>query len=115
MEEFSLTKIIVSAFAVLFFLFGLGWIIQGNDFFMFNFFAPKYEQARRETFEQSKAYNEGMAQELRRMQLEFVRANPEQKQAIASLILHQFAGYEDGNLPSDLKSFMDQIKREYAQ
>ena len=51
-------------------LLGLGWLVTGNDFFLFKVFAPKYEQVRRETFEQSKAYNQGMIQELQNMQFD---------------------------------------------
>ena len=57
---------LIIAFFVL--MFGLTWAVQGNDFFMYKVFAPKYEQVRRTTFEQSKAYNQGMVQELQNMQ-----------------------------------------------
>jgi len=30
-------------------LIALVWLLQSNDFFMYKEFAPKYEQARRET------------------------------------------------------------------
>ena len=88
------------------------WIVAGNNFVLFKFFAPKEEQVRREVFEQSKAYNQGMVQELRAMQLEYVRATPEQKQALASIILHRFADYDDSKLPADLHQFMSQLKSE---
>lgn len=88
----------------------IGFVVQGNDFFIFRFFSPKYEQVRRETFEESKAYNEGMAQELRRMQLEYIQASPEQKAAIASVIRHQIAGYDIRKLPADLQLFVSQIQ-----
>lgn len=45
-------------------LLGLIWIFQGNDFFLYRTFAPKYEKVRRQTFEQTKSYNQGMIQEL---------------------------------------------------
>jgi hypothetical protein len=89
---------------------GLAWAIQGNEFFMLKVFAPKIEQVRRETFEESKAYNDGTAQELRRMQSEYIRATPEQKAALASVILHQVAGYDEGRLSPDLRSFLDSLK-----
>ena len=103
-------------FAVLFLgavivLMGSMWIVYGNEFFLAKFFGPKNEQTRRETFEESKAYNEGMAQELRRMQLEYVKASPDQKQAIASIILHQTAGYDTTKLPPDLQRFVDDVKK----
>ncbi len=90
---------------------GLTWAVQGNDFYLYKTFAPKYEQTRRETFEQSKAYNEGMAQELRRMQSEYIRAKPEQKAALRSVIVHQFAGYI-GVLPPDLHVFITELQQQ---
>lgn len=91
-------------------LLGLTWLIQGNDFFITRYFAPKAEQVRRETFEESKAYNEGTAQELRRMQLEYVKATPVQQAALSSLILHQVAGYDTTKLPPDLQSFVRELQ-----
>ncbi|MFA6447743.1 MAG: hypothetical protein WCW31_05870 [Patescibacteria group bacterium] len=93
-------------------ILGLTWVIQGNDFFLYKVFAPKYEAARRETFEQSKAYNQGTIQELQRMRFEYVKAAPEQKAALASVILHQVADFDENRLPPNLKDFINQLKRE---
>lgn len=90
---------------------GLSWLAQGNESFLFRVFAPRMEQARRETFEQSKAYNEGMAQELRRMQGEYVRATPDQKSALASVIRHQTAGYDESKFSPDLQAFLNEIRK----
>lgn len=84
----------------------LGWLAMGNNLAMTSFFAPKYEQVRRSTFEQSKAYNDGMAQELRAMQFEYVKASDDHKTALASIIRHRVAGYPEQNLPSDLRQFV---------
>jgi hypothetical protein len=97
------------AFAV---LIGIAWGVQGNDFFMYRVFAPKYESARRETFEQSKAFNQGMIQELQDMQFEYVKASPEHKDALASIILHRAADYDEAKLPADLRSFVSGLRRE---
>jgi len=91
---------------------GVTWIVQGNDFFLYRCFAPKYEQVRRETFEQSKAYNEGMAQELQRMQFEYVQADDEHKAALASIILHRVADYDESRLPPDLHAFVESLRQE---
>lgn len=97
-------------FAVLLGLFALGWITQGNNFFMLKVFAPKYEQVRRETFEQSKAYNQGMIQELQNMQFEYVKADKDSKTALASIILHRASDYDVDKMPSDLRSFIAELK-----
>jgi hypothetical protein len=92
-------------------IFALTWLAQGNDFFLYKVFAPKYEEARRETFEESKAYNDGMAQELLQLQLDYPRAaNQSEKDAIASVVLHKTAGYDASRLSSDLQAFVRQVK-----
>ena len=93
-------------------LLALMWIFQGNDFFLYKTFAPKYEGVRRETFEQSKAYNQGMQQELQNMQFEYVQASPEQKDALSSIILHRVADYDITLLTPDLQRFIEQLRRE---
>ena len=95
---------------VLFLSLGVTWIAQGNDFFLYRTFAPKYEQARRETFEQSKAYNQGMIQELQNMQFEYIKADSEHKAALADIILHRAADYPEDKMPNDLRQFINQLK-----
>jgi hypothetical protein len=86
----------------------LGWIFTANDLAMFKFFAPKYEQARRETFEESKSYRQGSIQELQNMQFQYEQANPEHKEALAAIILRRSADFTD--LPPDLRLFINQLK-----
>jgi hypothetical protein len=103
---------IVAAACALFFLLGAVWLVQGNDFFLAKVFAPREEALRRETFEQSKAYNQGMVQELQNMQFEYIKAAPEQKAALASIILHRAADYDVNLMPADLRTFIEQLRRE---
>jgi hypothetical protein len=91
-------------------VFGLSWLVQGNDFFLYKVFAPRQEAVRREVFEQSKAYNQGMIQELQNMQFEYVKAAPEHRQALASIILHRAADYDDNKLPADLRTFVRDLR-----
>lgn len=95
-------------------LFLLTWIVQGNDFFMYKVFAPKYEQVRRETFEQSKAYRQGMVQELQNMQFEYVGADAAHKAALADIILRRAADFPPDDMPTDLWAFVSQLKQERA-
>lgn len=115
MENISTGKVVGVVIVVLALLFGFGWIVRGNDFFMYKVFAPKYERVRRETFEQTKSYNQGMIQELQNMQFEYVKADPEQKDALASIILHRVADYDMDKLPPDLRQFVEQLRRERTQ
>ena len=102
----------VVVLGVVVFILGITWIAQGNNFFLYKVFAPKYEQVRRETFEQTKSYNQGMVQELQNMQFEYVKAGAEHKIALAAIILHRAADYPEDSMPPDLRQFVQQLKRE---
>jgi len=91
-------------------LLALTWVLQGNHFFLYKYFASKQEQVRREVFEQSKAYNQGVIQELQNMQFEYEKAAPEHKAALASIILHRAADYDENKLPSDLRVFISNLR-----
>ena len=89
---------------------GLTWIVQGNDFYLYKYWAPKQEAARREVWEQTKSYNQGMIQELQNMQFEYVKATPSQKASLRSIILHRAADFPEDRMPSDLRLFITQLK-----
>jgi hypothetical protein len=88
----------------------IGWFAVGNQFFMFKVFAPKMEEVRRKTFEQSKAYNQGQIQELQNMQFQYEQADSSHQAALASIILHRAADFDQSKLPSDLYQFIQGLK-----
>lgn len=96
-------------------LLALTWAAQGNDFFLYKVFAPEYEQVRRETFEESKAYRQGMVQELQNMRFEYVRADPEHKAALAAIILHRAADFPAEVMPPDLRAFVSGLRGEVVR
>ncbi len=91
---------------------GLTWIVQGNDFFLYKVFAPAQENVRREVFENTKSYNQGMVQELQNMQFEHVKASDEHKKALASVILQRSADFPEDKMPNDLRVFISDLKRQ---
>lgn len=105
-------KAISLTLAIIILLIGLTWLIQGNDFFMFKFWAPKYEDVKREVFENTKSYNQGMIQELQNMQFEYIKADSSQKVGLAGIILHRVSDFDEEKLPCDLRSFINQLKEE---
>mgnify|MGYP001575058376 CR=1 FL=1 len=90
----------------------LGWVVTGNEFFLYRYFAPKQEAVRRQVFEQTKSYNQGMIQELENMRFQYVQATPEQQAALASIILHRAADYDEDKLPPDLARFVAGLRRQ---
>jgi hypothetical protein len=91
---------------------GLTWIVQGNDFFMYRFFGLRYENTRREIFEQSKAYRQGTVQEVQNMLFEYEQADEGHKAALASMILHRVADVPDDAMPADLRASIQQVREE---
>lgn len=108
----DIAKGVFAFFGVLIVLIIGGALVMGSDFFLYKWFAPKKEAARREVYEQSKAYNQGMVQELQNMQFEYVQADAEHKKALASIILHRAADYDEDRLPPDLRQFINQLRQE---
>jgi hypothetical protein len=88
------------------------WLLKSHDLFWNSFWNPKEEQVRREVFEQTKSYKQGMIQDLRNMQFEYVQAKPEHKSALRSIILHRSADFHVSDLPSDLQTFLSSLKVE---
>lgn len=89
----------------------LVWGVMFNDLALRGYFSPRQEVVRRETFEQSKAFNQGMAQELSAMQFQYIQAEDEHKAALASIILHRTADYDMDKLPPDLRGFVEGLRR----
>lgn len=101
--------VVIAALAV---FLALIWVFQGNDFFLYRAFAPKYEQVRRETFEQTKSYKQGTIQELQNMQFEYIKSDKAHQDALADIILRRAADFGDENLPTDLRSFVQKLRNE---
>lgn len=121
---------IASISTVILLLVGLGWFLQSNDLAMTAHFAPRYatvagerersyEAVRRKTFEESKAYNDGMAQELSSMRYDYIRATDAEKDTLRPIIRHRVAelrsrsdvneAYDKAKLPADLQTFVDSL------
>ena len=91
---------------------GFGAFVWGgayHDLLFTAFFAPKYENVRRNTFEQSKSFRTGAIQELQNMQFEYIKASPEHKAALADVIRHRAAEVPADAMPSDLQSFISNL------
>jgi len=100
----------LSFLAIIVIVLGLSWVFTGNDFFLYKYFAPKQEAVRRQVFEQSKAYNQGMIQELENMQYQYIQTDKDHQSALGSIILHRAADYDVDKLPPDLYSFIQTLK-----
>jgi len=94
-------------------LVGLGVIFGVSYFglFQYKFFAPKYEKARREVFENTQSYVEGKRQEIIKYKLEYDLADTEQdKNALKYTILQTTANLDLDLLEDDLKDFVLELR-----
>lgn len=74
-----------------------------------SFFAPRFENVRRNTFEQSKSFRTGAVQELQNMQFEYIKASPEHKKALADIIRHRALEVPADAMPTELQSFISNL------
>jgi hypothetical protein len=103
---------IIAALAI---VLGIGWLAEGNNFFMYKVFAPKYAKVQRQVFEGTPSYNKGMIQELENMQVQYETSkDPDAKAALASIILHRASGYNlnDPDVSPDLRAFIAKLKEQ---
>ena len=108
----SCFAIIGSLFIVIVLSIGLSWVFTGNGFAIYSVFAPKVESVRRNVFKQSQAYNDGMVNDLQSLRLDYVKSSdPQAKDAIASVII-QRSGSFTGDMPGDLRDFIQKLKEE---
>jgi hypothetical protein len=84
-------------------LTGLGWFFQGNDFFMYKFFAPRTEQVRRETYEQTKSYKQGSVQRLSTLCTQVADADEGHKGMLNDIIAHEFVEWDMADVPQHLR------------
>lgn len=103
-------KAVIGLVGILLILFGLTWIIQGNDFFIYKVFAPAEEQVRYNVFNNSLAYDYSVALDLQQLQKEYLGATPEQKKVLITLIVYRIGAYDVTKLPPNLQTFINEIK-----
>jgi hypothetical protein len=88
-------------------LLGLTWTGAYHDVIFRSFFAPKYEQIRRDTYVQSESHVRGTIIDLQKQQIEYLREkDPATKEALASVIRQTATQVPSNLLPSDLRSFI---------
>lgn len=88
----------------------LVFVLNIFGFSQYAFFAPKINAVQTKVFKQSQAYNDGMANDLGDLKLQYISAtDPEKKDAIRAIILQRFASYDKTQLPPDLQNFYNSL------
>jgi hypothetical protein len=102
-EFFLVLSAITSGIALLFGLTFLGY--QMTDYF-----APKYRAIDNKVFKESEQYNDGMVRDLENLQLEYINADKEHKDALRAIVLHRFSVYPEDKMPPNLRNFYNDLR-----
>lgn len=86
-------------------------LVVGLNFFglaNYSFFAPKYEAARREVFENTQSYQQGSIRDFDNLYLAYTRAKSEDEKAIIlETLRHRTAGVQEGNIPARIRLLLN--------
>lgn len=92
---------------VLALVFGLNYFGLVN----FRFFAPKYENARREVYENTQSYVEGKRQSITKYYDEWRKSDADEKSAIRTIVLQEFASFDTNKFTSKQREWYDDITK----
>jgi hypothetical protein len=76
----------------------------------YEYFAPKYRAVDNQVFKQSEQYNDGMIRDLENLQIEYINADADKKQALRAIVLHRFSVYPEEKMPPNLRNFYNSLK-----
>lgn len=92
---------IFSSILIIGLLIGLSWGAEYLGIIKFGFFEPKKENIRREVFENTKSYVQGVAQDLGKYYQEYQEGDLEKQEAIKNVIRMRFAEFDESKLQND--------------
>jgi len=88
-------------------------LITGMTFagyYSYDYFAPKYRAVDNKVFKESEQYNDGMIRDLENLQLEYINADKEHKDALRAITLHRFSVYPEDKMPANLRNFYNDLR-----
>lgn len=106
MRDFKYTVLGVFVFFLV--VLGIGAAVYGADFFLYKWFAPAKEEARRETFENSTAHVQSVLRDMNNMRLEYLdpHVSNQQRQLLLTLMRERSLTIPPERVPPDLQSFL---------
>jgi hypothetical protein len=103
-EGVPITKVVLVIMGICIAFIAFGWLVQGNNFFMYKFFAPKQEQVRREVYEQTYSYKQGSVQRLNSLCMQINAADDTGKDMLYQVVNQEFASWNSDDVPDYLRS-----------
>ena len=103
-------KDILSTLGLFVAVIALGFGLSYLGYEYYKYFAPKYRAVDNEVFKQSEQYNDGMIRDLEDLQMEYIKADKEHKDALRAIVLHRFSVYPEDKLPPNLRNFYNDLR-----
>ncbi|ABC46209.1 hypothetical protein GGP80_000952 [Salinibacter ruber] len=85
-------------------------ILVGGGYYVYRWTAPKYEEAQRETYEQSRQHVEGTVEDLMRYRVKYQEADSTHKDAVRKLILRRARDIDRADMPKDLRQWVEHLR-----
>lgn len=104
-EILSGIAMIVATIAI---LVGLSYI----GYKSYELYKPRYVAVDNKVFHKSQQYNDGMLRDLENLQMEYIKADVNGKNALRAIILHRFSVYPQDKMSYELKTFYTTLRNQ---
>ena len=110
-DDFSISKGKIFGWlaALIVFSLAMDWVVAGQNFFLYKFFAPRQAAVERQVFENTKSYKQGSIQRLNTLCLQV--KDQEDKRPINDVINHEFAEWSTDDVPDYLRGCLLNARR----
>jgi hypothetical protein len=110
-ENFSLGKVLGCFVVLLVFCLGMDWVVAGQNFFLYKFFAPRQAEVERQVYEHckqltpilTKQYRQGNIQRLGTLCLQVSQTDDGHKGMINDIIQQEFQEWDMSDVPAHLQ------------
>jgi hypothetical protein len=100
-------KIAGAILGIFLFIAALAFGLNAVGFINYSFWAPKQEQVRREVFENTKSYRDGLRRDFDNLYLSYeTEKDPDARAAVLSIIRHRAEGVDPDLLPDNIRNLL---------
>jgi hypothetical protein len=108
----TLKQAIVGTLCFLVLIYAFGFLATGGDLIIYRFWAPRFENAKREVFVQTQSYVQGKNTYIARLRLQYETADASQKEPFRRLILSEAETISVANLTVQNRGFIETLRQQ---
>ena len=103
----DIAKGVLAFFGIIVLLCFTGFVLNYTGLVSYQFFGPKYEAARRNVFEETKSYRDGLRRDFDNLYIQYeTEKDPDAKAAVLSVIKHRAYGVDPDFLPDNIRNLL---------